>query len=294
TIRSSIGISRSPRTLRATARAPSASSIEGGSEAWSASARTPPTVAWLRTRALATTPKVAASAGQPSRTAEESSTARCVVIAPSRSSPFARTWSSPGTSRRLRKAAGASSRWLTMIPTNVPPATTVASSPCSALNANASSRERGASHLGSLDSCDRLLVQRLRELPCPRDLDSFEHPARLGLRALAAAAAARVPAHEHVRIHLQERERVGRLDEILVRAPARLVRDHQPLDLDDERVCALGAQPVADDPSGALRVQAAILTVLLGGEREVLHGPAREVSLHVVCQRGEAHRLVRA
>src|SRR5438105_15388883 len=103
-----------------------------------------------------------------------------------------------------------------MIPTNVPPATTVASAPRSAFSASASSSDRGASHSGSVDNGERLLVERPCELACTADPDPLEHPLRLRLRPLLACAPARVPAREHLRIDLQEGERVRRLDEILV------------------------------------------------------------------------------
>src|SRR3990170_2269503 len=100
---------------------------------------TPPTVAWLRTRGVATSSKARLSAGQRSRTRDERSTARCVVMAPSRSSPFLSIPRSSATPRRLRNAAGTSRRWFRRMPTKVPPATTVASSPQSPRNSSASS-----------------------------------------------------------------------------------------------------------------------------------------------------------
>src|SRR4051812_46783764 len=113
------------------------------------------------------------------------------------------------------------------MPTNVPPATTVAPSRRSARSARASASEAGASHSGSVDNRDGLLVQRLRELTRTGDTDPLVHPAELRLRPVATAAARREPAHDDRRVHLQERERVGGLNEVLVRCAAGLVRDDQ-------------------------------------------------------------------
>src|SRR5919204_6743162 len=168
-------------------------------------------------------------------------------------------------SPRLRNVAGASSRWLTAIPTKVPPATTVASSPRSAFSASASSSERGASHSGSVDNGDRLLEERPGELARAADADPLEHPSRLSLRPVLSGAAARVPTCEHLRIHLEEGERVRRLYEVLVRLTTGLVRGDQALDPGGEPlVRARGSQPLADDPRPPLGVQTAILAPVLG------------------------------
>src|SRR5215212_3898639 len=157
---SSIGISRSPRALCATTRAPSAASIEGGSEAESASATTPPTVAWFLTRGLATTEKVKASDGQASLTTGERSTARWVVIAPSRNiPPSASIYSRSGTPRRATSLVGEKSFWFMTIPRKEPPATTVASSPCSARRERASSSERGSCHSGAIIAISNVLPE---------------------------------------------------------------------------------------------------------------------------------------
>src|SRR5215212_5552518 len=171
---SSIGISRSPRTLCATTRAPSAASIEGGSEAKSASATTPPTVAWFLTRGLATTEKENASAGQSSLTTLCCSTARCVAIAPSLSTPSpASMWSRSATLLRATRRVGARSFWFMTIPRKEPPATMVASSPCSARRAIASSSEVGSCHSGAVVG---ILVLSLLSLPRPGSLHRSDGP----------------------------------------------------------------------------------------------------------------------
>ena len=110
--------------------------------------------------------------------------------------------------------------------------------------------------------------------------------------ALGAAPAAREPADDDRRVHLQERERVGRLDEILVLGPAGLVGEDQPADVLHELVLSpLPGQPVAHDRGRALRVQPPVLRVLLRCAAQVLDRPAREVTLHVVRDRREPERL---
>src|SRR5436190_7949196 len=166
-----------------------------------------------------------------------------------------------------------------MIPTNVPPATTVASSRRSALSANASSSERGASHSGSVDNGDRLLVERPRELARAPDLDSLEHPLPLRLRPLLASPPACVPAGQHLRVHLEERERVRRLYEVLVRLPAHFMGHDQPLDVRDQFVAGpFIAKPVPDDLRRALRMEAPVLTLALRPHREILNRSAREMA----------------
>src|SRR4051812_19880908 len=101
------------------------------------------------------------------------------------------------------------------MPTKVPPATTVARSPCSARSASASSSEAGTSHSGSVDNCERLLVERLRQLMGIWCAHPLEHPRELRLRPFPAAFATRVPADDDRRVDLQERERIGRLENVL-------------------------------------------------------------------------------
>src|SRR5207249_9395313 len=102
-----------------------------------------------------------------------------------------------------------------------------------------------------------LLVQGLRELPGARHANPLVHPSVLVLRPLAAAAPARVPPGDDSLVRLEERERVGRLDEVLVGRAADLVRADQPLDLLDELgPGALDALPLAYASRRAPRVPA--------------------------------------
>src|SRR5687767_14421656 len=156
-------------------------------------------------------------------------------MAPSRSSPFASIPLSSGTARKLRNRCGARNRWLRRMARNVPPATTVASSPCSAFSASASASVSGASHSGARsDTGERLLVERARELAGPFDPDPVEAPAVLLPRPLLVAATLANPLLGHVLVRLEPRDRVGRLQHVGLVPPAELVVEDQAADLVDE------------------------------------------------------------
>ena len=78
---------RSPPCLRTTTCAARAASITGASDAGSACATLPPSVAWFRTRTVATFATASASSGHAPRTAAERTTAVCVAVVPMESPP---------------------------------------------------------------------------------------------------------------------------------------------------------------------------------------------------------------
>src|SRR5688572_16613601 len=110
-----------------TTRAPSAARSGGRSMCGSACASAPPTVATLRTRTLESVRSVRVITVQPFFTASDFSSARSVVIAPMRSSPFASILSKPSL-RRLTNRLGRSTPAFIISMSAVPPESGRASS----------------------------------------------------------------------------------------------------------------------------------------------------------------------
>ena len=208
------------------------------------------------------------------RTSGDSSTARWVVIAPSRSSPSCFDPARPGTRGQAEEALeGVSSRWLTRMPTNVPPATTVASSPLGLQRERLLERGRAR----ATQAARAVSPPRTAAAPSSRaraNADALEHPAVLVDSALEAAPALGCPARGQVDVDLEERERVRRLQQVLVGFAADLVRHDQPLDVCDESASAPCSRSQSrDDARRALRVQAPVVEVRLRRDRRGLRGP---------------------
>ena len=130
-----------------------------------------------------------------------------------------RCTSRPGTRRRLRNAAGASSRWLTRMPTNVPPATTVASvAPLGPQRERLVERGRDEPLRLGRQTATASLVQRLaraRARAATRIRSNIQRCWSTP-RSRLHRPLRRPSARRQVAVHLEERERVGGLEEILV------------------------------------------------------------------------------
>ena len=149
---------RVPRLETSSTAPPRVASASGISELGSACATDPPSVPRLRVWKCPTCGSASASNGTDCIKAALRIAAACLSVAPVRiSAPCATTPSMPGTRFTSISAAGRTRRMFSIGPSDMPPASTLASGPNSSSNATASATLSGRQYSNATGFIGRIL-----------------------------------------------------------------------------------------------------------------------------------------